>query len=175
MLFWIMWYNIFVAFSLFQSSYIQKGVKAMDHQLIYSWYEQYKNGIYRYALSIIQDPYLAEDILHDTFAKLLSGEGPCAPGKEQAWLYRVARNLCYDQLRRAKREQLHTEIPCSPESPYEYIDMISALSPKEQEIVTLKIAGGLTHGEIAAVLGITPKAAQKRYQRAIAALRDKED
>lgn len=162
-------------FQMFQSSYIHREVKAMDQKLIYSWYEQYKTGIFRYALSITKDPYLAEDILHDTFVKLLSGGVRCAPGKEQAWLYRVARNLCYDQLRRAKREQAHIQAPSDSENRYEYIDMISSLSPKEQEIVTLKIAGGLTHQEIGAVLGITPSAAQKRYERAIAALRDKED
>lgn len=147
----------------------------MDQALIWSWYEQYKNGIFRYALSITKDPYLAEDILHDTFVKLLSRESPCAAGKEQAWLYRVARNLCYDHLRRAKREQPHTQTPTISDSQYEYIDLISSLSPTEQEIVTLKIVGGLTHQEIGSVLGISPRAAQKRYERAIAALRDKED
>lgn len=147
----------------------------MDQELICSWYEQYKNGIFRYVLSITKDPYLAEDVLHDTFAKLLSGGTQCAPGKEQAWLYRIARNLCYDRLRRIKREQLLTKTPVESGNQFEYIDLISALSPKEQEIVTLKIVGGLTHQEIGSVLGITPKAAQKRYERAIATLRDMED
>ena len=41
--------------------------------------------------------------------------------------------------------------------------------------MTLKIVGGLTHREIGAVLGITAGAAQKRYERAIATLREKED
>lgn len=147
----------------------------MDQTLICSWYEQYRNGIFRYVLSITKDSYLAEDVLHDTFVKLLSGGIQCAPGKEQAWLYRVARNLCYDQLRKAKREQPHAQTPANSDSQYEYIDLISSLSPKEQEIVTLKIVGGLTHKEIGAVLGITSRAAQKRYERAIDALRNKED
>lgn len=147
----------------------------MNQTLICSWYEQYKNGIFRYALSITKDPYLAEDVLHDTFVKLLTGGIQCVPGKEQAWLYRVARNLCYDQLRKAKREQPHTRTPANPDSQYEYIDLISSLSPMEQEIVTLKIVGGLTHQEIGSVLGITSRAAQKRYERAICALREKED
>lgn len=147
----------------------------MDRARICGWYEQYKNGIFRYALSITKDPYLAEDVLHDTFVKLLSGGIRCAPGKEQAWLYRIARNLCFDHLRRAKRE-----FPCPPAPAYEnsqleYIELISGLSPAEQEIVTLKIIGGLTHREIGSVLGISARAAQKRYERAIATLRDKED
>ena len=147
----------------------------MSQTLIYSWYEQYKNGIYRYALSITKDPYLAEDVLHDTFVKLLSGGIRCASGKEQAWLYRIARNLCYDHLRKAKREQSHDEIPAQSDNQFEYIELISSLSSVEQEIVTLKIVGGLTHKEIGSVLGITSSAAQKRYERAISLLRNKED
>ena len=147
----------------------------MNQSLIYSWYEQYKNGIFRYALSITKDPYLAEDVLHDTFVKLLSGGIRCASGKEQAWLYRIARNLCYDLLRRSKREQSYAEAPAQSEDQLAYIELISSLSPMEQEIVTLKIVGGLSHKEIGSVLGITPAAAQKRYERAISTLRSKED
>ncbi len=147
----------------------------MDPKCVFCWYEQYKTGIFRYVLSITKDAYLAEDILQDTFVKVLSGAMGCAPGKEQAWLYRVARNLCFDQLRKRKREQQLPQPPAASAASYEYIDLISSLSSKEQEIVTLKIVGGLTHREIGHVLGITPSAAQKQYQRAIAKLRDKEE
>ena len=147
----------------------------MDRSRIWSLYEQYKNGIFRYILSITKDPYLAEDVLHDTFVKLLSGGVRCAPGKEQAWLYRIARNLCFDHLRKSGRERPYAVTPTQESSQLEYIELISGLSPAEQEIVTLKIVGGLTHREIGAVLGISAGAAQKRYERAIAALRDKEE
>ena len=147
----------------------------MDKSLIYNLYEQHKNGIFRYALSITKDHDLAEDALHNTFVKLLSGGVRCEEGKEQAWLYRIARNLCYDHLRKAKREQSYEENPAQSDSQFEFIELISSLSPEEQEIVTLKIVGGLTHKEIGSVLNITPGAAQKRYERAIASLRDKED
>ena len=147
----------------------------MNQSLIYSWYEKYKNGIFRYALSITKDQCFAEDVLHDTFVKLLSGGIRCASGKEQAWLYRIARNLCYDQLRKSKREQSYVETPAHLDSRFEYIELISTLSPMEQEIVTLRIVGGLSHKEVGSVLGITPSAAQKRYERAISTLRSKED
>ena len=147
----------------------------MDRIQAQSWYEQYKNGIFRYILSITKDPCLAEDVLQDTFVKVLSDPCRCAPGKEQAWLYRVARNLCYDRLRRAKREQAQPPQPMASQEQYTYIELIASLSPRDREIVTLKIVGGLSHREISSVLGISPKAAQKRYERAIASLRDKED
>ena len=76
----------------------------MNKKLIYSWYEQYKTGIYRYALSILKDPYMAEDVLQEAFLRLMSGKSFPEPGKAQAWLYRVARNQCYDILRKRSRE-----------------------------------------------------------------------
>lgn len=151
-----------------------KGVRAMNKALIYSWYEQYKNGVFRYALSILKDPHMAEDVLQETFLKLLMGKGYPDPGREQAWIYKVARNLCLDYLRKMKKEQAE-QIASSQESEYAYIELIAPLPQKEQEIVTLKIVGGLTHKEIAAVLNITEKAAQKRYERALAALREMEE
>ena len=147
----------------------------MDKIIIASWYAQHKNGIYRYALSIMKDPYLAEDVLHDTFVKLMTRGFQCASGKELAWLYRIARNLCYDQLRRSKREQGYLSPPVSNDTQFEYIDLISGLPAMDREIITLKIIGGLTHREIGAVLGISPGGAQKRYERALKILKDKEE
>ena len=147
----------------------------MDRDHIKAWYEQYKHDIYRYAFFLTGDPHLAEDILHDTFVKLLSGRYSIDPMKIKAWLYRTARNLCYDQLRRSNRESVELENPESQENPYGFIELLAHLSQWERDIVTLKIIGGLTHREIGVVLGITAAAAQKRYERAIATLREEED
>ena len=145
----------------------------MDQAAVMRCFEQYKTGIFRYALSITKDAHRSEDILQETFLRFLTAV--CLPGKEQAWLYRVARNLCYDHLRKAKREETEEALPAWKEAQYAYIELIASLSPAEQEIVTLKIVGGLTHREIGAVLGITARAAQKRYERAIASLRKMEE
>ena len=144
----------------------------MHIESIYEWYEKYKTGIFRYALSRLKDPDGAEDVLQEVFLRLLAGKNFPEPGKEQAYLYRMARNLCFDHLRRQKRlQQEPPQIP-SEQTGYAYIELISPLSAKEQEIVTLKIVGGLTHREIAKVLGLTEHAAKKRYERAIQKLRE---
>ena len=146
----------------------------MNRQLIYSWYEQYKNGIFRFALSILKDPHLAEDVLQETYLRLLSGKYAVEPEKAQAWLYRVARNLCYDLLRRRKREEAEPEQPFHWDGDYGYLELIAPLSRKEQEIVTLKIVGRLTHREIGGIMGMTEQAVKKRYERAIRQLREQE-
>ena len=144
----------------------------MNPDLVQQWYEQYKTGLFRFALSILKDSHLAEDVLQETFVKLLSGKYLVQEGKQQAWLYKVARNLSYDLLRKRDWETEQVAVQCRES--YDYIDLIAGLDITEREIVTLKIIGGLTHKEIAKVMGITVHAAKKRYERIIRKLREEE-
>jgi len=142
----------------------------MHRQFFERLYEEHKTGIFRYALSIVKSPALAEDVLQETFVRLLQSNGlPFDPSGAQAWLYRVARNICFDLLRRYKKETESTEVGGNDQ--FAYLELIQPLTPKEQEIVSLKILGNLSHKEIAAVLGITVHGAKKRYERAIGKLR----
>lgn len=146
----------------------------MNSDQINQWYEQYRTGIFRYILSITHDPILAEDVLQDTFVQLIVGGIRFDPGKEQAWLYKVARNRCYDILKKNKRSQEQLIPPPTVlGNNWEFLEMISPLTAAEQEIVTLKIVAGFSHKEIAKVTGSTVAASKKRYERAIQKLRDK--
>lgn len=145
----------------------------MRQERIYDWYERYKTGIYRYALSILRDHHLAEDVLQETFVKLLSGTDMIRPNKEQAWLYKVAHNLCYDILRKRNWETGELQEITGREE-YRYLELIASLDRTEQEIVTLKIVGGLNHQEIAKVMRLSVHASKKRYERAIQKLREEE-
>lgn len=144
----------------------------MNRQQVHIWYEQYKVGLFRFALSILKDAGGAEDALQEAFLRLLTGKYSPEPGKEQAYLYRAVRNICYDELRRRQRHQEEKQEIRSATDQYAYLELISALEPKEREIVTLKIIGGLTSREIGRVMGITEQAAKKRYQRAIQKLKE---
>lgn len=142
----------------------------MHRQFFEELYEQHKTGIFRYALTIVRSPSVAEDVLQETFVRLLEyGALPFSPGGAQPWLYRVARNICFDILRRQKKEADGTQT--SAADPLGFLELIQPLTPKEQEIVSLKILGNLSHKEIAAVLGITVHGTKKRYERAIGKLR----
>ena len=146
----------------------------MDPKLAETLYTQHSPGLYRYALSILKRPALAEDVLQDTFLRPLTRcPLTLTPEKAPAWLYRVARNLCYDILR-SQTQAIEEPTPIVPGG-YAYLDLISPLTPAEQELVTLRIVGRLTHKETAKVLGITPASAQKRYDRAIQKLRETEE
>ena len=146
----------------------------MNPQLVREWYELYRTGIYRFALSLLRSPEQAEDVLQETFVKLLTGKLSCPiPGKEKAWLYKVARNQCMDILRRRIRE---LELPPALAAPagenWEFLELIASLSQSEQEILSLRFIGGFTHREISRITGTTVHAAKKRYERAIRKLRE---
>lgn len=142
-------------------------------ETFYNLYNQHKNGIYRYILSITKDPYLAEDVLQDTFMKLLTKEVHFISGKESAWLYKVARNRCYDILKKQDHYQ-HCLSPLEdlPDQNRKFIDLISSLTEQEQEIISLKYIGGFSHKEIAEIMGKTVHATKKCYERALQKLRE---
>lgn len=143
----------------------------MDKDQIQIWYERHRVGIYRFALSILKEPARAEDVLQETFLRLLQSDSlHFEPGMEKAWLYRVARNLCYDQLPRSVRETPERELGDSGK--LEFVELIAPLKQLEREIVSLKILGNLTHKEIAAVLHLTIHGTKKRYERAIKKLKE---
>lgn len=137
---------------------------------VHRWYREYGPGIYRFALSILRDPQLAEDVLQETFLRLLSKKILPDPGKERPWLYKVARNLCYDHLRKRNQEP-SAPISPPPEENWEFILMLESLPETERQILALRFIGGFTHKEIAGILGLTVHGAKKRYERAIRKLR----
>src|SRR5919199_2561239 len=65
-------------------------------------YERYAQLIYALALRILQQPELAEDLVQETFVRVWRRASTfrSGPGGVPAWLFRIARNLAIDQLRR---------------------------------------------------------------------------
>ena len=146
----------------------------MNPQLVREWYETYRTDIYRFALSLLRNSQQAEDVLQETFVKLLTGKFSCpTPGKEKAWLFKVARNLCMDILRKRVMELELPPVIAAPEGEnWEFLELISPLTQEEQMLISLKFIGGFRHKEIARITGISVHAAKKRYERAIQKLRE---
>ena len=146
----------------------------MNLELTRQYYIRYCTDIYRFSLSLLHSPHEAEDVMQETFIRLMTVKFRApTPGKEKAWLFRVARNLCMDILRRRIRElELPPAIAAPAGENWEFLELISPLSQTEQEILSLRFIGGFTHKEIAKITGSTVHAAKKRYERAIQKLRE---
>ena len=78
----------------------------MDQELIKQnvnkWYEKYSNDIYQYIFFMIGDHELAKDLVHDTFLRSYSHYLSFRGGSEKGWLFRIARNIAIDFIRKKK-------------------------------------------------------------------------
>lgn len=148
-------------------------------------YRSCRDDVYAYVATMLRDPAAAEDVTAAAFERALrrrrSFDG--ARGSQRAWLFGIARNAAVDELRRRSRSaalttDLHdTESP-SVEDEAERADRrialraaLSQLSLRERELVALKFHAGLSHAELAGVLGVSPSAASTQLHRAITKLR----
>jgi RNA polymerase sigma-70 factor (ECF subfamily) len=101
------------------------------------------------------------------------------PDAAKAWLCRIARNLCVDQLRRQKWRRLltgqeversHEETPEAVLLANEQVRQVKAaiekLPAKLREVFVLNTYGELPYAEIAQVLGIKMGTVMSRLSRA---------
>ena len=81
--------------------------------------EQQYDKLLRYCYMKLRDRALAEDLTQETFIKFFESKDYHSIGKEMAYLYTIARNLCIDYFRKHKDElieDLPTKIQEMPES-----------------------------------------------------------
>ncbi len=63
----------------------------------------YMTPIYQFSYGILQDQGLAEDITQETCIRLWNSSSKWNPsGRVKSWLFRIAHNLCIDEIRRRK-------------------------------------------------------------------------
>ena len=99
---------------------------------------------------------------------------------ELAWLHTVVKNEALMVLRKKKPEHSVDELPeiPVPERQLEMLEdtetvqsMLSSLDQKRQNVVTLKVLGGLSHKEIAQLLSMPVGTVQWLYNTSIKSLR----
>lgn len=66
-------------------------------------FQQYKDPVYRLALSMTGSPADAEDVCQTVFLRLLEKQPELPPERERAWLLQVAANECRSLWRRLRR------------------------------------------------------------------------
>ncbi|WP_409271832.1 RNA polymerase sigma factor [Neobacillus sp. SCS-31] len=69
---------------------------------IHNWYFDYSNDIFNYVFFIVGEREQAKDILQDTFIRAFNNFNSFDGRNAKSWLFRIARNLSIDHLRRKK-------------------------------------------------------------------------
>lgn len=63
----------------------------------------YQDGLYRWMLSLVSDQALAEDLTQSTFITAFEKLSVYRGGSFRSWLFTIARNRAFDELRRSRR------------------------------------------------------------------------
>lgn len=144
-------------------------------------YQNTDKTIYSFILSITRNPQDAEELMQEAYLKVWTGAGGYqAQGKPLAWMFTIARNLCYMKFRDQKRE---ADVGLSDLSEQEIGDYcpqiedaadkivlntaLGILKEEERQIVLLHTTAGLKHREIAADLELPLATVLSKYNRAM--------
>lgn len=144
-------------------------------------YRTYGKMIASVAYQIVGNEHDAQDILQDVLLCIARNASKYTPSTNpRAWVMTITRNLAFNAVK-ARHAHASFDALTDSELPKEkqydaeehamLLDALRTLSAEERLIVNLKTYIGLSHAEIASVLGITESNAQKRYERAIKKLR----
>jgi len=129
-----------------------------------------------YCAAMSKDRAGGEDLAQEAFMRALKDAefSDLEDAQQRAWLYRAARNLFYDAMRRQKR--IADEDP--PERPFlddltaiEVRQTLAALHPDAQRLVALRCFSGFSSAQIARMLNIPAATVRTRLRAALRRLR----
>jgi RNA polymerase sigma-70 factor (ECF subfamily) len=152
---------------------------ADDHAAFAQLVQRWEQPIQRLCARMTGDLHRAEDLAQEAFSRVFAKRRDYAPeAKFSTWLWRIALNLCHDELRRRQRRPEHSleegvdqsgesgasQLPGDALSPAEVVEKLEQaelvrrallqLSEPYREVVVLRHYEGLKFHEIAEVLGI---------------------
>ncbi|MEY8338153.1 RNA polymerase sigma factor [Lachnospiraceae bacterium 62-35] len=152
-----------------------------DEEAFRRLYQNTDRTIYSYILSIVRNVQDAEEIMQETYLKVwTSAAGYSSQGKPLAWMFTIARNLCFMKFRDRKHEadiglddltgEETGEVCPQLENIADKLALQAALEilkEEERQIVMLHAAAGMKHKEIAANLKMPLATVLSKYNRAM--------
>ena len=134
------------------------------------------DAVYRLALMMLGRPDLAEDVVQDTFLKLLEHLSRGRPlDSARGWLCTVAAHACRDRQRASRRSlpwMAERDLRVAPERPdardgtRPIVDALGHLAARDRALIALRVEG-LTYAEIASALAIRPISIGRLVARAL--------
>lgn len=136
------------------------------------FYEQWFDRVYNYARHRTGSPVRADEIVSDTFARVLQSwdRYDAAKADRQTWLFSIAFRAVADHYRsESRRRQAPLEALPDPREPgggpphdaeraqqeLQLANALAELEDQHREIVTLRFFAGMTNRAIARLLGIS--------------------
>ena len=139
-------------------------------------YDLYFKDVYKYALSLSKDPYVAEEITQETFFKALknidSFRGQC---RLYVWLCQIAKNTWFTYAGKRSKEGTPQEASSGDsmeeklltrETAFEIHKLLHNLPEPYKEVFSLRVFGELSFSQIGELFGKTESWARVTYHRA---------
>lgn len=127
-----------------------------------------------------KDRFIAEDIAQETFLRFWQSHTYEDTGRETAYLYTIARNLCMDEFRRIKPVDIEScpDLPVSDgsrtEDILESITIRAALEklPEElKEIISLRYISDMSAADIGKTMNLSRFSVNRRLKEGLGLLR----
>ncbi len=148
--------------------------------------EQY-NRLLRYCYMKTRDKCVSEDIVQETFLRFWQSNSYKDTGKELAYLYTIARNLCIDETRKVKTEDFNEYSEMADLNQIQADDIIEKLVIEQaldklqselREIIILRFNNELSVADIGKIMHMSRFAVNRRVKEGLKILRkylEKED
>jgi RNA polymerase sigma factor (sigma-70 family) len=132
-----------------------------------TWVDQFGDYLYNYALSRIQNPSTAEDMVQETFLAALRDQGNFKGlSSERTWLTSILKHKIIDHIRKMSREHPVDDLDSATDFSEKLVDRkefweilnhcLSDLSERLALAFRLREIDGMNCDEICNVLQITP-------------------
>jgi RNA polymerase sigma-70 factor (family 1) len=166
---------------------IRGGEERAFRELFDALYDQ----LLRFAHALVRDAATAEDLVQEAFVRTWDHRNTFVSGQPlRAYLYRTVRNLSLNHLRDDQtRQRLLDDVTIADsgamprpmlgpsdhvaalELSAELARLIDTLPPRQREALTLSRIEGLSHDEVAAVMGCAPRTVNNHLVAALSFLR----
>jgi RNA polymerase sigma-70 factor (ECF subfamily) len=169
---------------------VLEGARRREPAALEAFFDVYFAPLHAFAWRLLGDRTAAEDMTQEVFIKIHRALGTLDPGRDPwPWIATIARNACRDHWRSSshrmdrRSDSLDADLAAAerlaareapPDTSLEagereriVREAIAGLPEAQRELVLLFDYEGLSHLQVAELLGISHAAARKRYSRAL--------
>ena len=159
-----------------------------ERQALAELFDRFYDGVYRFAYMKLGSVNDAEEAAQETFTQMVrSIKKVKRQGSSfEAWLFRLARNVCVDEQRKRYRRR-EDSTPVTPE-PSVFVPsaedlviklaeadrlraMLATLPDEQRRVLELRFGANLSSEDIGTILGKSPGAVRIQQMRALQSLR----
>lgn len=151
-------------------------------------YDRYYHNLYAFALKVLKNDLLAEEIVQEVYLRIWKqGDSLAQINNIESYLVTIARNMCYDQLRRGKlrnhasldevsshfEQHNETEETILLNDTRKIInEAVSKLPPQQRQVYQLCHQEGYKYDEAAKELNLSPATVKSYMKLALKNLRN---